>query len=203
MLKIAAVLTAFCTMSALSTAQIPTKGNIFLGYSHGRVDFSAPASLPDTGGLMFSNPDNLNGWNASLEGKFAPFVGIVADLSGYYGSPSVTAQCGFVAGCTPIIERSTGRVYNVLFGPRVSVSLGKFTPFAHGLLGVGHVNESSTGAAPFSHSSTSLAYAFGGGLDYKIVRTFAWRLQADFLQDQFFNSAQNNFRLSTGIVFRF
>ncbi len=36
--------------------------------------------------LTIDNGTNLNGWNGSLEGKIFPFVGLVADLSGYYGS---------------------------------------------------------------------------------------------------------------------
>lgn len=202
MRKTIAVLSVLFLTSVWAAAQIPTKGNVFLGYSYGRVNFSAPAALPDTGGLVFSNPANLNGWNGSLEGRVFPFVGIVADLSGYYGSPTVTVTCGNVPGCVPISEKATGHLYNVLFGPRVSVSVGKFTPFAHALLGVGHVSETAS-APQFSHSSTSFAYALGGGIDYKLIRGIAWRGQLDFLQNRFFSSTQDNFRFSTGIVFRF
>ena len=195
-------LAAIFLISISAFAQIPTKGNIFFGYSYARVNFSAPPSLPDTGGLVFSNPANLNGWNGSLEGKVLPFVGIVADLSGHYVSPTVTSECGLVIGCVPTTEKSTAHLYNVLFGPRISVSVGKLTPFAHALLGVGHVSE--TGSAPeFSHSSTSFAYALGGGIDYKLIKGIAWRGQLDFLQDRFFSTTQDNFRFSTGVVFRF
>lgn len=202
MLRFTTILTSVCLAASFAMAQIPTKGNIFIGYSYGRVNFSAPVTPPDTGGLVFANPSNLNGWNGSLEGKVFPFVGIVADLSGYYGSPTVTAECGFVLGCVPTTEKSTARLYNVLFGPRVSVSVGKFTPFAHALVGVGHASETASAPA-FSHSATSFAYALGGGIDYKLVRGIAWRGQADFLQTRFFANTQSNFRFSTGLVIRF
>src|SRR4029077_1360146 len=50
-------------------AQIPTRGNVFFGYSYGSADFSSAGRT------------NLNGWNGSLEGKVLPWVGFVADLS--------------------------------------------------------------------------------------------------------------------------
>ena len=52
-------------------------------------------------------------------------------------------------------------------------------------------------------SSTSFATAFGGGLDYRIVRPVALRSQADYVWTHFFGAHQDNARVSTGIVFRF
>jgi Autotransporter beta-domain len=60
-------------------AQIPTRGNVFFGYSYGSADFSS------------NGRTNLNGWNGSLEGKVLPWVGFVADFSGLYGSQNVSA----------------------------------------------------------------------------------------------------------------
>ena len=47
------------------------------------------------------------------------------------------------------------------------------------------------------------ATALGGGLDYKIIRLIALRIQGDYVQTRFFGTTQNNVRLSTGIVVRF
>lgn len=85
--------------------------------------------------------------------------------------------------------------YNMLFGPRVSFSIGKLRPFAEAMVGVGHVS----GAG----SDTSFATALGGGLDYRIVRPIALRLEGDYVQTRFFGSTQNNARLAVGVVFRF
>ena len=43
----------------------------------------------------------------------------------------------------------------------------------------------------------------GGGLDYRLVKGIAWRLQGDGLITGFYGKTQTNFRLSTGLVFRF
>ena len=91
-------------------------------------------------------------------------------------------------------------MHNVLFGPRVSVSVGKVTPFAHALFGVSRISESASG---FSDSDTSFATALGGGVDYRLIHGLGWRVQADMLQTRFFSDTQNNFRLSTGIVLNF
>lgn len=177
------VILLFSTMAA---AQIPTSGNVFLGYSYNRT-----GSFPGT-----SDSANLNGWEGSLEGKIFPFVGIVADISGHYGSVTPPVSCvGGIAGCTP--SSVDGKIHSFLFGPRVSVSVGRFTPFAHGLVGVSHISDS------FSDSDTSFAYAVGGGIDYKLIPALAWRFQGDRLQTRFFSSTQNDFRFSTGIVLRF
>ena len=88
----------------------------------------------------------------------------------------------------------------VVLGPRVSVPVGKFTPFAEALFGASRINASASG---FSDSDTSFATALGGGIDYRLIHGIGLRMQADMLQTRFFSGTQNNFRLSTGIVLHF
>lgn len=166
-------------LSSLASAQVP-KGNIFFGYSYGNADLNS------------NDRSNLNGWIGSLEGKIFPFVGLVTELNGLYGSnnfPSSTQTFHVNA-----------HEYNFLFGPRVSFSVGRVRPFAHGLVGAGHVSISTTG---YSASDTSFATALGGGLDFKLIPVVSWRFQGDFLQTRFFGNTQNNGRFSTGIVLNF
>jgi len=173
------ILLSLFLLTSLAAAQVP-KGNIFFGYSYVTAD------------LNTNDRSNLNGWEGSLEGKVLPFVGIVADFSGHYGSNN------FPSGTT--IISVDGREHNFMFGPRVSAPIGKFRPFVHALLGAGHVSVSAPG---FSASDTSLATAIGGGLDYHLAPALAWRFQGDYLQTRFFGNTQNNARLSTGIVLNF
>jgi hypothetical protein len=88
----------------------------------------------------------------------------------------------------------------LLFGPRASLSIGRYTPFAELLLGFAH--QSDVGG-PISNSDTTFSSAVGGGLDYKLIKGVAWRLQGDSIHTHFFGNAQNDLRISTGIVFRF
>jgi hypothetical protein len=75
--KLITILFAFLLLPVAASAQIPTRGNVFFGYSYGSADFAS------------GDRTNLNGWNGSLEGKVLPWVGFVADFSGLYGSQTL------------------------------------------------------------------------------------------------------------------
>src|SRR5271155_5458716 len=77
-------------------AQIPTRGNVFFGYSYDRTSIAS------------NDTSNLNGWEATLEGKFLPWIGLVVDVDGHYGSHDFSGTGANVTA------------HNVLFGPRVS-----------------------------------------------------------------------------------
>jgi opacity protein-like surface antigen len=178
--KIIAVAAASFVLSSTVNAQVPTSGNIFVGYSFYSTDLSS------------IDRANTNGFEASFEGRVLPFVGMVVDFDSHYGSQNFLV-CA--PDCASFNADVTER--NILFGPRVSVSAGKFRPFAEALFGAGHINVNNGG------SDTSFATALGGGLDYKIIKPVAWRVQGDYVQTRFFGTTQNNVRLSTGIVLRF
>lgn len=168
--------------AGFANAQIP-RGNVFFGYSYYNTDLSS------------IDRANTNGWEASLEGKIVPFVGIVADFDSHYGSQNFPVGCPAGVVCT-VNASFTER--NYLFGPRVSVSVAKFRPFAEALFGAAHVS-ANNGIG----SDTSFATALGGGLDYKIIPLVGWRFQGDYVQTRFFGATQNNVRLSTGVVVHF
>jgi hypothetical protein len=192
MRKIVVALGSLLLLSSLALAQIPTSGNVFFGYSYQNSDVGVP------------NRTSMNGWEATVEGKFLPFIGIAADFSSYYGTPNFPIAVPVaVPVCTlppcPVptpVNFSTSE-QNYLFGPRVSISVSKFRPFAEALFGAGHINAHSAG------SDTSFATAIGGGFDYKLLKIVAWRFQGDYLRTSFFSSTQDNVRLTTGIVVRF
>jgi hypothetical protein len=85
----------------------------------------------------------------------------------------------------------------LLFGPRVSVSVGPVRPFAEAMFGAAHINTNGFG------SDTSFATAIGGGLDYRIFHLLAWRFEGDFIRTSLFNTTQHNARFTTGVVLRF
>ena len=182
---IAVVVFALFLFATLAAAQVPTAGNVFFGYSYYNTNL---ANVGRT---------SLNGWQGTLEGKVFPAVGIVADLSGDYGSQNFVNPANTCAMGVVCPTRFSPHVYEALFGPRFSASFGRFRPFAEFEFGVGHV--SANGFA----SDTSFATALGGGLDYRILRPIAWRFQGDYVSTHLFAVHQNNVRLSTGVVIRF
>jgi hypothetical protein len=174
-------LVLFSIINSAAWAQIPTKGNVFFGYSYDRTSISS------------GDTSNLNGWEATLEGKFLPWIGLVADVDGHYGNH--TYDCPG-AGC-PISANVAE--HNVLFGPRVSVQVKRFRPFAEFLVGVGHISRSNG----VSDSDTSFADGVGGGLDYRLFGPVTLRGQLDWINTRFYGEGQNGVRFSTGIAFHF
>ncbi len=126
------------------------------------------------------NKQSYRGWNGSFEAlpftRF-PHVGLVIDASGFY--------------------RSGVTQYNFVAGPRLSITYGKWRPFVHAMAGVRHLNSSGFVYNP-------LVIDIGGGADYKIFfKNFSWRLQADYMHTHYLSATQNDYRASTGIVWRF
>ena len=189
MRKISATAFTLLVLSGISNAQIPTGGNIFFGYSysHGEV-FAGTAS----GGA------GMNGWEGSAEGKYLPWIGVVADFDWHYGGRDFTACIATPCALKPI--RVNGSRHTVLFGPRASISIGKYTPFAELLVGVAHQTDAGGG---ISNSDTTFATAIGGGVDYKLVKGVALRAQGDSIHTHFVGAGHNDLRISIGIVFRF
>jgi hypothetical protein len=115
--KICTITFTLLIFTAICRGQIPRSGNAFFGYSY-------------SGGQVF-NPGPIhiamNGWEGTLEGKFLPWLGGVADFDWHYGG--ATTSCIGV-GCQPVKFGLNGSRHSVLFGPRVSTSVGKYTPFS-------------------------------------------------------------------------
>jgi hypothetical protein len=109
-----AIVVALLLMSAAGFAQIPTSGNVYLGYSLNHAS---------TG---WNNTGNLNGWELSAEGKMISHVGIVADLSSQYGTLQTPNR--YLYGGTSGTFDLTMQMESYLFGPRVWVTVGKFRP---------------------------------------------------------------------------
>jgi len=208
---------ALCALAILFLLTTPAAAQrkrfaAFGGYSS-RADivFTPVSSFP----VSIPNIERMNGWNGSFEAKLIPIIGVVADVSGHYGSYGANVGCEAILICVPVNGTVNSSLYSVMFGPQASVSLWRFTPFVHALFGVAHINHKADLLAVdgLSNSDTSFADAFGGGFDFRIVSIVSWRFQADLLQTRFFNlpppisyvvsTPQNGFRGSTGVVVRF
>ncbi|HKF06176.1 MAG TPA: hypothetical protein VKB49_27920 [Candidatus Sulfotelmatobacter sp.] len=182
MRKIAVTAFLFTLLSGFAAAQIPTSGNVFFGYSYYNANVGGDRT-------------SLNGWNGSVEGKFLPFIGVVADFGGYYGSQNFTTCTTPILDCVIIHNNFTE--HNYLFGPRASFSIGKIRPFGEVLIGAGHIHINGGG------SDTAFATAVGGGIDYKLVHLLYLRVAGDYIHTDLLNIPQNNVRISTGLAFHF
>lgn len=126
------------------------------------------------------NKQSYKGWDASFEAL--PFIthpklGLAIDASGFYRR-----------GITQ---------YQGVGGPRYSGNIGRWRPFVQAMAGIRHLNSSGFVWNP-------LAIDIGAGVDYKLnFKSFAWRAQGDYMHTHYASASQNDYRLSTGIVWRF
>lgn len=163
MLKKALPVVCFFALSILPA--FGQKLALFGGYQLSRLNGSA----------------NLNGWDASLTGGVAPFIGITGDVSGVYNSGS--------------------RLHTFTVGPEVRAHIGPARPFAHALFG----GYNSSG--PLSNGSTNgFVMYYGGGLDVRAA-PFIYFRPAQFdgmiIVQSGGNTYKNNFRYSAGLVLSF
>ena len=139
------------------------------------------------GGVSYGQLTNVvvkqsyRGWNASYEAlpftRF-PHLGLVGDVSGFYRATGVTQ-------------------YNLVGGPRLSSNLGRWRPFIDAMVGIRHLTTSGFIYNP-------LVIDVGGGADYKLgFKNFSWRVQGDYMHSHYASATQNDYRASTGIVWRF
>ena len=161
------------TMFAIpSWAQLIPSGNLYAGVSYGQLTNA-------------TTQQSYRGFNGSAE--FLPFArfthfGMVLDGSGFYRR----GNAGYSV-----------TQYNLLLGPRLSTTYGKWRPFIHAMAGIKHVNSSGNIYNP-------LVIDVGGGADYKIFfKNFSWRVQGDFMRSRYLSANQYDYRASTGIVWRF
>jgi len=180
---------------------------VFAGASFMRLDTS-PASL--AGALnqplgTVTVKQNYLGWNGAAQLNVTRWLGIVADASGYYGTPfSAPASTGLTGF-------PKANFYNFLFGPSFNFRGKRAKPFVHALFGFNHVGvDASTALGTPGFTDDAFAMALGGGLDVRVSNHISIRpVQADFLYTRHDTTGfrgvghQNNFRYSGGLVFSF
>jgi len=136
----------------------------------------------------------VSGWEASIERKVAPWIGIVADFSQQYG----TRTGG------PFVGAQQENQTFALFGPQFSLrATHRVIPFAHLLLGpsYGHLGDPQSPYKVFDFTT-----AVGGGVDIKITGPVWLRaVQVDYLHTKtdFNGDHATQLRISAGIAFRF
>jgi len=198
-LVMAASVLLFLSVVFTSPSQAQDKVELFAGYSYlrgsvqvGQVGPLGPGTPcpPNCGNpATVAQNANLNGWEFSGQYKLRPFVGVVADFDGNYGT----------------LDGGKTRVHTFVFGPQVSLP-AKVSPFAHALFGVAKESQDSLTNPAFSSlgSDTSFATALGGGIDVKATRSLWIRLlQVDYLRTNLHGTTQNQPRVSAGIVLHF
>lgn len=187
----ASVLTivAMCVSPGIAAAQNTNSSNVFGGYSF----------IADN--LFTGQHANLNGWNASVEKKYLPFFGVVADFAGLYGAagPSSNGYCTSNPA-SPCFASSNVSQYSFQGGIRGSYAAKTFRPYAEALFGAIYTSENGAGMA---NSNIGFSATLGGGIDYRVMRIVGLRLSVDYIVTGNFSARQNSVRVSTGPVIYF
>jgi hypothetical protein len=192
LILLASALALPASMNAQDTApnrQPTPKFDLYGGYSYVFSEYGTPPGSITTHGM--------NGWDASLKVPlFTRWLGIKGDVSGVYNNDNS--------------PNFNPRAYYFLFGPQVSIPLGRSALFAHGMVGSAHVSDN---ALPSLRSSNNLAVAVGAGFDAGLGRFFAWRFTGDYYNTHWHQTStmdatvyeilNSKGRISTGPVFRF
>ncbi len=128
---------------------------------------------------------HMNGANGSATENVNNWFGGRFEVAAYHGTEagaSVSAQ-------------------TVTYGPVFSYRhFRTFTPYAHLQLGIIHASQGYLG---ISQSALKFAMVGGGGVDVRLSKMVAVRLQADYMLSRFLTLNQNNIQGTVGLVLRF
>lgn len=180
------ILIVVFALASTAHAQYPS------GWAH-QVDLAGTYSFIQANSANFGGRFNLSGGSVSFAFILNDRFAAIADVGTYH---------------FPLLPMKTNStMYSYLFGPRIMARRPDRTgPFAQILLGGGRLNASSDA---IQAGENSLTVAIGGGLDVPLRSHLTIRVvEADYLITRFANGGglpalQNNFRISTGVVYRF
>ena len=171
--RMAAAFFSCCCLGAArpAAAQDMPRVQVFGGYSYTRFD------SPSFG---FANASGLNGYNFAPAYNLIRGFGVMAELSGQYGSKL--------------------NLRDIAVGPQFLYPRGKETV----LRPSSHRRSPLAGASWMPAKKTRHGrWSLGGGMDYDLTPRFAVRVfQVDYLHTTLFSETQNNLRFSTGLVYR-
>ncbi len=132
----------------------------------------------DSRSFGFAGGSNLNGYNLAPAFNIFHGLGVVGELSGQYGSHL--------------------NLRDVAVGPQVLYPRNNLIFFAHAMYGDARTFVSVGNGA----GNTARLIEGGAGADLYYSPRLSFRvLQVDYLRTSLFHGTQNNFRISTGLVY--
>ena len=160
-------------------------------------------NVPLGNGTNVALQQNGYGWHFTLGENRLSWIGGIFDFSGDYANRTIN----FGTASSPLNVRFNGSAYPFLFGPRFyDRHFDRVVPFGETLIGGVHTRATIASSSEPA-SATKWAYAFGGGVDFKITDLVSFRGQADWIRSHFPETLtrdyQNNYRVSGGLVFTF
>ena len=178
--------------------------------SAAQPEAALPAAAPEPAAnpkYIFGNRDDYR-FQLGIGFEFFRFRSSVfdANLIGINTSLAYYTNSWFGVEGNVIAAFSTGtidggghaKVAGGLGGLRIGSRRAKWEPWAHGLVGGGHLQPQTA-----LGSRSGLMAVGGGGVDYRVHARLSFRAEADWVYSGFFNSTQNNFQVMGGAVLHF
>lgn len=164
----------------------------------------------------------LNGGGGGFQANFGKYFGIKGDFQGYGSTQWTFTTTGPITtphGTVPAgTFKSNANMFTYMFGPVVGVHTKKFHVYSEVLMGGSNTNgyadlvksiDAGGGTVTATGTQHPFTMAVGGGLDWRINKSVAFRLgEMDWMLTRYTNpitntNNQNSFRYLGGIVFTF
>jgi hypothetical protein len=129
----------------------------------------------------------MYGLNTSVTYFFNPRLGVEGNFTGAFGPHIFNNN----------VDQT--RYAGIMGGPKITWRKEGWEPWAHGLVGLAHVNPQLADV-----SKNGVAIQAGGGVDFPVFDELFWlRIEGDYIRSQLYNTGQNNFQAVAGVVFHF
>lgn len=189
--------------STTNTTQTTTTQTTSTTQTTTKVTATSPSKTEISGGFTLNRYYEITGTTTSMPGWYG-------DVEHNIIQRWLGAEIQGVGGYTNQGALGNLSVYTLMAGPAFyPFGHRRITPFAHVLIGEGYYRNAiapSTGFPAQTITHTSLAWAGGGGLDYRVTRKLSIRLaQFDYTELKFMPGTvhENDMRISGGIVYHF
>ena len=156
--------------------------------------------------FVFGDRDDYR-WQLGIGAEFLRFrsnlfsaslVGVNTNVT-YFTNDWFGFEGNVATGFAPTIYQNDHVKY---FGYAGGIHLGsrraRWEPWAHALLGGGHMQPQTAG-----NSKNALVVTAGGGVDFRVYARLSLRAEADYVYSRFFQQTQNNFQGFAGVVIHF
>ena len=168
---------------------------------------AAPAAAPPARPkYVFGDRDDYR-WQLALGVEFfrfqsnllnASMVGLNTTVT-YFTNDWFAVEGNLVTGFAPTIyDREHVKYFGGGGGLRIGTRKARFEPWAHALVGGGHLQPQTAG-----NSKGALSVQAGIGLDYRVHARLSLRAETDYVYSDFFKQTQNNFQAVAAAVFHF
>ena len=129
-------------------------------------------------------------------------------LNSYLG---IKGDLGYARASRVLGAPSQSDIFSYLVGPVLTPRVqGNFRPYVHGLLGGAKVSGPVpvSGGILIGGKASGFAWAFGGGVDYRLFESISIRTGVDYMRTGYFGSSlaiqgQPNIRVTAAVVYMF